>query len=77
MRKTRLERGFRGCPSFNGSLRDGLLNEELFETLEDSRCQLPPWRYDDNHVRPTQKPGPSTSAPDAWAKRRACTKRNL
>ncbi|NQY83030.1 MAG: transposase, partial [Alphaproteobacteria bacterium] len=30
--------------SFNGSLRDGLLNEELFETLEDARRKLPPWR---------------------------------
>ncbi|NQY81677.1 MAG: transposase family protein [Alphaproteobacteria bacterium] len=63
--------------SFNGSLRDGLLNEELFETLEDARRKLPPWRDDDNHVRPTQKPGPRTSAPDACAKRGGCTKRNL
>ena len=38
--------------SFNGSLRDGLLNEELFETLEDARRKLPPWRDDDNRVRP-------------------------
>ncbi|NQY82063.1 MAG: transposase [Alphaproteobacteria bacterium] len=44
--------------SFNGSLRDGLLNEELFETLEDARRQLSPWRDDDNHVRPAQKSGP-------------------
>ena len=37
--------------SFNGSLRDGLLNEELFETLEDARRKLPPWQDDDSHVR--------------------------
>ena len=51
--------------SFNGSLRDGLLNEELFETLEDVRRKLPPWRDDDNHVRLAQKPGSDTSVTDA------------
>ena len=38
--------------SFNGSLRDELLNEELFDTLDDARRQLALWRYDYNNVRP-------------------------
>ena len=38
--------------SFNGSLRDELLNEELFDTLDDARRQLAIWRYDYNNVRP-------------------------
>ena len=38
--------------SFNGSLRDELLNEELFDTLDDARRKLALWRYDYNHVRP-------------------------
>ena len=38
--------------SFNRSLRDDLLNEEIFDTLEDARCQLALWRYDYNPVRP-------------------------
>jgi len=38
--------------SFNGSLRDELLNEEIFDTLDDARRKLALWRYDDNNVRP-------------------------
>lgn len=38
--------------SFNGSLRDELLNEELFDGLEDARRKLALWRYDYNNVRP-------------------------
>ena len=38
--------------SFNGSLRDELLNEELFDSLADARRKLAIWRYDYNHVRP-------------------------
>ena len=38
--------------SFNGSLRDELLNEELFDSLEDARRKLALWRYDYNNVRP-------------------------
>lgn len=37
--------------SFNGSLRDGLLNEEMFESLDDARQKLALWRYDYNRVR--------------------------
>ncbi len=38
--------------SFNGSLRDELLNEEIFDTLDDARRKLALWRYDYNTVRP-------------------------
>ena len=38
--------------SFNGSLRDELLNEEIFDTLDEARRKLALWRYDYNNVRP-------------------------
>jgi putative transposase len=38
--------------SFNGSLRDALLNEEMFDNLDDARRKLALWRYDYTHVRP-------------------------
>ncbi len=38
--------------SFNGSLRDELLIEEIFDGLEDARRKLALWRYDYNNVRP-------------------------
>ncbi len=31
---------------FNGCLRDELLNEEMFDSLEDARRKLALWRYD-------------------------------
>lgn len=38
--------------SFNGSLRDELLNEDIFDTLDDARRNIALWRYDYNAVRP-------------------------
>ena len=38
--------------SFNGSLRDELLNEEIFDSLDDARRKLALWRYDYNTDRP-------------------------
>lgn len=38
--------------SFNGRLRDELLNEEVFESLGAVRRMLALWRHDYNHVRP-------------------------
>ena len=38
--------------SFNGRLRDEMLNEEIFETLADARRRLQLWRHDYNQVRP-------------------------
>ncbi|TYO84575.1 putative transposase [Oceanicella actignis] len=54
--------------SFNGSLRDELLNEELFDTLDDARRKLALWRNDYNTVRPHSSLGNKNtdrSAPDA------------
>jgi len=48
--------------SFNGSLRDELLNEELFDSLADARRKLAIWRYDYNHVRPHSSLGNRTPA---------------
>lgn len=48
--------------SFNGSLRDELLNEEMFDSLEDARRKLALWRYDYNNVRPHSSLGNQTPA---------------
>ena len=37
--------------SFNGSLRDACLTEEIFDSLSDARRKLALWRYDYNNVR--------------------------
>ena len=38
--------------SFNGRLRDELLNETVFESLADARRRLALWRHDYNNIRP-------------------------
>jgi len=38
--------------SFNGSLRDELLNKEMFNSRDDARRKLALWRYDYNNIRP-------------------------
>ena len=38
--------------SFDDSLRDELLNEEIFDSLDDARRKLALWGYDYNTVRP-------------------------
>jgi len=48
--------------SFNGKLRDELLNETLFSSLADARAKLAAWRRDFNHVRPHSSLGYSTPA---------------
>jgi len=48
--------------SFNGSLRDEPLNEEIFDTLDGARRKLALWRYDYNHVRPHSSLGNQTLA---------------
>jgi putative transposase len=66
--------------SFNGSLRDECLNEEICDSLVDARHTLALWRYDYNRVRPHSSLGnktpaearraleqPEGSAPDALA----------
>ena len=48
--------------SFNGSLRDECLNEEIFDSLADARRKLALWRYDYNTVRPHSSLGNKTPA---------------
>lgn len=48
--------------SFNGRLRDEMLNEEIFQTLADARRRLKLWRHDYNHVRPHSSLGGLTPA---------------
>ena len=48
--------------SFNGSLSDELLNEEMFDNLKDARRKLALWRYDYNNVRPHSSLGNRTPA---------------
>lgn len=48
--------------SFNGRLRDELLNEEVFESLADVRQALGRWRHDYNNVRPHSAHGGLTPA---------------
>ena len=51
--------------SFNGRMRDEVLNETLFRSLAHARVALAAWRRDDNEQRPHSKLGwmtPCTSA---------------
>lgn len=46
--------------SFNASLRDECLNEEIFDRFTDARRKLALWRYDYNNVRPHSSLGNKT-----------------
>ena len=48
--------------SFNGKLRDELLNRELFLSLAEARYVLDQWRLDYNHRRPHSALGWQTPA---------------
>ena len=51
--------------SFNGKLRDELLNREIFETLLEARILIEEWRREYNHVRPHSSLGYRPPAPEA------------
>jgi len=51
--------------SFNGRLRDELLNETLFPSLQHARVTLDTWRQDHNTERPHPRLGWQT--PDEFA----------
>jgi putative transposase len=38
--------------SFNGKLRDELLNREIFTTLEEAKVLIEQWQRENNQVRP-------------------------
>ena len=50
--------------SFNGKLRDELLNGEIFYTLKEAPVRIERWRQDDNHIRPHSALGYRPSAPE-------------
>ena len=53
------------CESFNGKLRDELLNGELFDTLLEAQVLVVRWRRHYNEVRPHSALGYLPPAPAA------------
>jgi len=53
------------CESFNGKLRDELLNRELFTTLYEAQVLVEQWRGHYNRVRPHSALGYRPPAPEA------------
>jgi putative transposase len=51
---------------FNGSLRDELLNGEIFFTLPEARVLIERWRREYNQVRPHSSLEYRPPAPEAW-----------
>jgi putative transposase len=51
--------------SFNGRLRDELLNSEVFDTLLEARVLIEHWRRDYDTVRPHSSRGYCPPAPEA------------
>jgi transposase InsO family protein len=51
--------------SFNGKLRDELLNGEIFETLLEAKVLIERWRVEYNTIRPHSSLGYSPPAPEA------------
>ena len=51
--------------SFNGKLRDELLNREIFTTLTEARILIEQWRREYNHIRPHSSLGYRPPAPEA------------
>jgi putative transposase len=58
------------CESFNGKLRDELLNSEIFYSLKEAQIVIEQWRRHYNTIRPHsalnyRPPAPQTFAPSA------------
>jgi putative transposase len=52
--------------SFNGKMRDELLNREIFYTLQEAQILTERWRKEYNHIRPHSSLGYRSPAPQAW-----------
>jgi len=57
------------CESFNGKLRDELINGEIFYSLKEAIVVIEQWRKHDNTIRPHSSlhyrpPAPQTSLPE-------------
>ena len=64
------ENGFN--ESFNGKLRDELLNGEIFYTLKEAKVLIEEWRKNYNTIRPHSSldyrpPAPETVLPALWS----------
>ena len=51
--------------SFNGKLRDELLNREIFTTLTEAKVLIAGWKEEYNHLRPHSAKGYKPPAPEA------------
>ncbi len=51
--------------SFNGKLRDELLNREIFDTLLEAKVLIERWRIEYNTIRPHSALGYRSPAPEA------------
>ena len=51
--------------SFNGKLRDELLNREIFTTLTEAKVLIEQWRMEYNHIRPHSSLGYRLPAPES------------
>jgi len=51
--------------SFNGKMRDELLNREVFTTLTEAKVLIKQWRQEYNHIRPHSSLGYRPPAPEA------------
>lgn len=51
--------------SFNGKLRDELLNQEIFYTLQEAKILIEHWRREYNQVSPRSALGYKPPAPEA------------
>ena len=54
--------------SFNGKLRDELLNSEIFTTLKEAQVLTARWRRHYNHIRPHSSLGYLPPAPEVTIK---------
>jgi putative transposase len=52
--------------SFNGRLRDELLNVEIFDTMLEAKILMERWRQIYNKIRPHSSLGYRPPAPEAW-----------
>ena len=57
--------------SFNGKLRDELLNGEIFYTLKEAKVLIDGWRWEYNNLRPHSSLSYRAPAPEAWVPPRA------
>jgi len=54
------------CESFNGKLRDELLDRETFYTATEAKVLIEMWRQEYNQIRPHSSLGYQPPAPEAW-----------